>query len=141
MVGVYEADAEDAVSRALEKWTRIPATKQEARIEQVVKSESDSQVRAARRRLNRDHNATADRALSTQREARPTAGFSLLLSDLLRTAQRIGVDVSEVDVNVLLLLFAGFSISDVERTFGIRRHRVRSSRETWRKIVEAMNEC
>ncbi len=135
---VCEHEAPDVVNRALIKWLSIPDHKLDvARIEQVVKSESDSAVRSTQRRLTRDHRSTTDRHLTAA--VRSTEGFGLLLLALLQTADAIGVEPTEFDLRVLLLLFAGYSMSAIEELVPEKtRHDIRKSRGTWQEITTAM---
>lgn len=137
MIGVCEHEAEDVVSLAAEKWRRIsPEKAGVARMEQVVRSESDSMVRSAGRRLARDHNATVDPSLSPR--ARATEKFNLLFLALEQTADALGIELTDDDRLVMVMLFAGYSITAIEEHSDLTRHQIRTSKTRWQAVATAM---
>lgn len=133
----YEHLAEDVVSRAAIKWSRLPVESQgRARIETVIRSEAYSMVRAEARLRRREARAASDRALGVAGDG----------SDLDMTTVRLAVvdagpggstGLSALDVEVFELLVAGYTVADVERLLGVPRHRVKRSRERLRVVVSA----
>lgn len=135
----FEHHAEDVVSQALVKWTRISASRRGvARLEQVIKSEAYSFIRSERRYRDRDTRVFADRSS-------PVAGSSLPHNDndvvllrlaLAETSERAGIAITTDDVEVFELLIAGYSLSEIVRETGLSRHSVKSSR---RKLQELLS--
>lgn len=138
----HEHHAEDVVSRAIIRWYAIPAEKGGvAQIEQVIKSEAYSLLRSEGRASNRDTAAFRDRGLALGDCYRATVDPDIVV---LRRAiahycheAKISLDAS--DVEVLELLFAGYSMAEIVRTTKLTRYDVKRSRALWRRILNAID--
>jgi hypothetical protein len=137
LVGL-EHHAEDVVSLALIKWSRISSERRGvARIEQVIKTEAYSLIRSERRARDRDTRAHADRSLNATGSVRPHNDHDavLLRRSLVETSLREGVVLRSVDLEVLELVLAGFSPAEIVRRTDLTRHQVRRSRRTWQDLL------
>lgn len=142
LVGL-EHHAEDVVSQAMIKWANIrPERRAVARIEQIIKTEAFSLIRSERRWRNRDTRATGD-------PTNPIAGNSRTFTDqevvvfrqtIAEAIKRTEVPVTRQDLEVLELLMAGFSLSDIVRRTGMTRYQVRRSQGRWKVILRTLNE-
>ncbi len=132
----YEHFAEDVVSRALMKWTTISADKAAvARLEQVIKSEAHSMRRSEERLKNREARAGYDRSAMTP----VTYGhpeLNLLRRALVETCRRERIPITSADIEVLELLYAGFTLAETTRLTGLARHDVKGSRRKWRLVLK-----
>lgn len=138
----YGHHAEDAVSRAVLRWLRIPADRSDvARLEQLVKSEAATIRRSDDRAHGRERRRAGDRAL-THRVSSEWRELEtrLLRQALLDTAQRIGLVITDVDEAVLDLVFDGFRLAEAGRELGLTRYEVRRAQERWRVVVRHQRE-
>ena len=129
----FEHHAEDVVSLAMMKWARISAERAGiARLEQVIKSEAYSMIRSERRAKERETRVFDDRSSPLGGSTRPHTDQDMVLlrRALAETIASSGLVVTVQDLEVLELLMAGLSISDVVRRTGISRYQVKRSRET-----------
>ncbi len=134
----HEHHAEDAVSRAVVRWLSIPGARQSvARIEQVVKSEAHSILRSERRTKAREERYERDRSRARCADS-ASSSFEerALRASLRRVAAANRITLTPFDARVLDLLLAGCSAADAGRRLGVGRHRVRQSRDKWRRVVE-----
>jgi len=134
----FEHHAEDVVSLAMMKWARISADRAGiARLEQVIKSEAYSMIRSERRAKERDTRAYVDRSSPIGGATRPHTDQDMVLlrRALAETIASSGMVIRAQDLEVLELLMAGLSISDIVRRTGISRYQVKSSRETLRNLL------
>ncbi len=134
----FEHHAEDVVSLAMMKWARIaPNRGTVARIEQVIKTEAYSFLRSEQRARDRDTKAFGDRALPIAGTARPHSDQEtvLLRRALAETCRRERAAIRARDIEVLELLLAGFSLSEVVRRTGFTRHQVRTSQKVWQDLL------
>lgn len=135
----YEHHAEDVVSRALIKWASIPSHKRSvARIEQVLKTEAYSLLRAEHRARERDTRVASDPSLRSK-VATQTQGdvdYRLLRQALAEACRQERVRLSTIDVQVIEMVFAGFNLAEIERSLGVPRHEVRRSRNKWRRLAQ-----
>ena len=134
----FEHHAEDVVSRAVIKWaTSIPVEKKPvARIEQVVKTEALSWVRSEQRRRDRERKVAHDPTLrSGQADAVDEIDRRLLRREIAQLCRRERRTLTPCDVEILELLFAGYSLSAIVRHTGLTRHEVKKARAMWRDIL------
>lgn len=134
----YEYAADDVVINAVLRWRKISPTKQGvARIEQVVKSEARSFLRSEDRRRHREHRWASD-AVRCGGQPLPWLDHErrMLMRSLLATAARMGIEVTPLDRQVLVLVFCGLRESDMVREIPASRHRVRRSKAKWRRVAE-----
>jgi hypothetical protein len=134
----YEHLAEDVVSRSMVRWTAIsPDRLAVARIEQVIKSEAYSVLRSEKRARNREARVSGDPANPVLGTAsRPGAEELVELRvAIAETCRRENIGIAEHDVEVLELLFAGHTMSEVVRLTGLARHTVKQSRRTWQQVL------
>ncbi|MDH3682677.1 MAG: hypothetical protein OEV40_22320 [Acidimicrobiia bacterium] len=134
----FEHHAEDVVSQAMMKWARISTDRRGvARLEQVIKSEAYSFIRSERRARDRDSRVYADRSSPIAGHARPHTDQDTVLMRraLAETCRQEGISLNARDIEVLELLLAGFSLSDIVRRTGFTRHQVKSSRRKWQDIL------
>ena len=137
-LGGLEHHAEDVVSQALIKWTRISASRRGvARLEQVIKSEAYSLVRSERRFRNRDTKVFSDRSSSVAGSGRHHVDHDVVLLRLALadTSKRAGIGLTTDDVEVFELLIAGYSLSDIVRETGLTRHKVKSARRKLQELI------
>jgi DNA-directed RNA polymerase specialized sigma24 family protein len=139
----HEYLAEDVVSLALMKWSRLPPDKASvARIEQIIKSEAYSMLRSEQRRREREARVAHDRS-SPGCFHRPgqyvtdpgDQALSLLRQTLVATCKREKILITAADIEVLELLFSGCSPSEVARITGLGRYKVRKSRLRWASVL------
>lgn len=133
----HEHHAEDVVSRAVVKWRSIPAHMLGvARIEQVIKSEAYSVLRSEQRWRARDTRFVGDPSLHPSWASGATDHeLSILRRTLAETCKQHRISITDLDVEVLELLFAGLAISAVVRVTGMPRHRIRQSRDKWKRVL------
>ncbi len=138
----HEHHAEDVVSRAVIRWYAMSAEKNGvAQIEQVIKSEAYSLLRSERRARNRDTASLTDRGLG-----RGDGDRAMIDPDIVVLRRAIahycvanGIVLGASDVEVLELLFAGYSMAEIMRTTNLSRYEVKSSRALWRRILRAID--
>ncbi len=139
----YEHLAEDVVSQALMKWSRIaPSKSRVARIEQVIKSEAYSMIRSEQRRRDRETRVVHDRSSSRHHGGSSLDGHDpgdqalcVLRQALIATCKREQIRVTAIDTEVLELLFGGCSPAEVARITGLSRYKVRRSRHLWADVA------
>ena len=134
----FEHHAEDVVSQALMKWTRISASRRGvARLEQVIKSEAYSFLRSERRSRDRDTRVFADPSLPAAGPSRPHNDHDVVLLRLAiaETSRRVGISLTTEDVEVFELLNAGYNLSDIVRLTDLSRHNVKSSRRKLQELI------
>ncbi len=134
----WELHAEDVVSRALLRWQAMPRDLPRARIETLIRSEAYSVLRSEKRRSEREHRASNDRATAFNHLAHQlVAGDALptIKLDIARACRQSGIPISALDLEVLELLFAGYTVADATRAMALPRHVVKRSRERWRQIL------
>ncbi|MGF1597203.1 MAG: hypothetical protein ACFCVK_09780 [Acidimicrobiales bacterium] len=137
-----EHHAEDVVQRALMKWAAIPTHKRGvARIEQVIKSEAYSWLRSEKRATARDTAVHTDPSSPMAGDRFGTVDDEriVLMRAIVETCRRHGITVRRSDVEILELLMAGYSLSDIVRETGLSRHEVRSSRRMWKDVIGRMD--
>jgi hypothetical protein len=133
----FEHHAEDVVTRALMKWAKIPAHKKPvARIEQVIKTEAYSLIRSEQRLHDREQKVARDPTLrSGNAGTADEIDRRLLRRAIVQECKNHQVTVTASDVEVLELLFAGYSLSAIVNHSGLSRHEVKKSRAKWRTIL------
>ena len=138
-LGGYEHLADDAVSRTLMKWIRIPAHKKSvARIEQVLKTECWSILRSERRTRERETRAATDPSLTSRGEhhVEREMEFRLLRRALAETCERERIRLTVLDVEVFELICCGFNLAEIARSLDAPRHEVRRAQMTWRQVIK-----
>lgn len=132
-----EHHAADVVSRALIKWRHIPGEKRGvARIEQVIRSEANSLLRSEKRLKGREARASLDRS-RTVSAGSSDHDWCLLRQALVEVSYRMGVSLSEIDLEVFELLVSGLTMAQVARTMNRPRHLIKASRTKWQRIIDA----
>jgi hypothetical protein len=133
----FEHHAEDVVSRAVMKWVTIPADKRSvARIEQVIKTEALSWLRSEQRRRDRERKVAHDPTLrSGHADMVDEIDRRMLRREIVQVCKREHRTLSPCDVEILELLFAGYSLSAIVRHTGLSRHEVKKARAKWREIL------
>lgn len=139
----HEHLAEDVVSLALMKWSKIPRSKSSvARIEQVIKSEAFSMLRSEQRRRERESRVAHDRSSHRHfgdvgRDDTDPDDQALceLRQALVATCKREKIAITAIDIEVLELLFSGCSPAEVARLTGLSRYRIRRSRHRWASVL------
>lgn len=132
----FEHHAEDVVTRALMKWARVPAHKKPvARIEQVIKTEAYSLLRSEQRLRDRERKVAYDPTLRSSADTVDEIDRCLLRKAIVQVCRREGLSLTPCDVEILELLFAGYSLSAIVRHTGLTRHEVKKSRAKWRDIL------
>jgi hypothetical protein len=136
----YEHHAEDVVSRSASRWASISQDRRAvARLEQVIKWEAFSQLRSERRARNREQRVLDDPTSAVSAAISGSGAHELdlilLRVSLAQACEQAQIPISERDIEVLELLFAGHSMADVVRLTGLPRHTVRQSRRTWQQVL------
>ncbi|MEM7340122.1 MAG: hypothetical protein AAF467_15810 [Actinomycetota bacterium] len=137
----YEHLAEDVLSRAVIKWTSVPADRRGiARIEQIIKSEAHSVRRSENRARVRDTRSVTDAAFVARRDLEDQADLDLarLRLDLAVLCKQHNVVPTTVDVEVLEFLFAGCSLAETARILEMPRYDIRRCRDRWKRLIRLM---
>jgi DNA-directed RNA polymerase specialized sigma24 family protein len=129
--------AEDAVSRALVRWSQLPATTQRARIETIVRSEALSLLRSEKRREHRESRVCRDPSSPVGRAAHGDDGY-LLRQVIVAHCRQKAIELSAADLEVFELLCAGATLAELTRELGMPRHRIKAIRDKWRSILSAV---
>ncbi len=130
-----EHHAEDVVSRAAIKWSRLPpAQRAVGHLEQVIKSEAYSLLRSEGRSRRREQ-TVADDPVRRPSSSTDTTDLRLLRVAIADTCRRQGITLTRRDVQFFELLVAGQTLAEAERTLGTSRYEIRKMRDTWRRIL------
>lgn len=131
----HEHHAEDVVSRAAIKWSRLPpAQRAVGHIEQVIKSEAFSFLRSEGRSRRRERTVAEDRSRQPYGSSDATE-LRLLRTAIAETCRRHRITLTRRDVRFFELLVAGQTLAEAERTMQTSRYEIRKMRDTWRRVL------
>ena len=128
-----EHHAEDVLSRAIERWLAISPDHPTARIETIITSEAYSLLRSEGRRRARERRVVEDRSSPIGKDSLVHHGedLPLLRRMLADSCRHHGIAITAVDLEVLELLCAGYTIAETARSMELPRHVVKRSRARW----------
>ncbi|MEM9132509.1 MAG: hypothetical protein AAF962_00020 [Actinomycetota bacterium] len=131
----HEHHAEDVVSLAAMKWSRLPpAQRAVGHIEQVIKSEAYSLLRSEGRSRRREQTVGEDRSRPPTGSTN-TTDLRLLRVAIAETCRRHRITLTRRDVHFFELLLAGQTLAEAERTMDTSRYEIRKMRDTWRRVL------